>query len=91
MPVSSKDKRPKGNAKGQDLGDEYLIYDSSSDDVHVLKGTARDIFLLCDGSHTAEQIASALVEEYEVDRTTARRDTERTLRELSDLGALDWS
>lgn len=91
MPSSNDERRPKGRAEGRDLGDEYLLYDSSKDQVHVLNGSAREIFLLCDGSRTSGQIASALVAKYGIDGATARTDTERTLRELSDLGALEWS
>jgi PqqD family protein of HPr-rel-A system len=88
--VLNDEKRPKGTTEGRDLGDEYLIYDRRSDQVHVLNGTARDILLLCDGSRTAEQVAEALVQEYGVDQATARSDVDSTIRALSDLGALSW-
>jgi len=91
MPVSNESKCPKGKAEGRDLDDEYLIYDRPNDRVHVLNGTARDIFLLCDGKNTAAQIVAKLVEKYGVDETTALEDTERTLGELADLGVLDWN
>lgn len=91
MPLTDTSRKPVAVAQGRDLGDEYLIYDRPRDQVHVLNGTARKILLLCDGVHTAEQIAAALAETYGIDEATARDDTKRTLRELSELGALDWN
>ena len=82
--------RPSESFTSRDLGDEYLIYDRRNDQVHVLNGTARDILLLCDGSRSAGEVAAALVDKYGVDQSTARRDVERTIRELSELGAVDW-
>ena len=51
---------PAPDVKGTDLGDEYLFYDRDNDRVHVLNATAREIFLLCDGSRTADEIAAEL-------------------------------
>jgi hypothetical protein len=90
MPDANESRRPKGKGEGRDGGDEYFIYDRSKDEVHVLNATARDIYLFCDGSRTPEQVAAAMAEKYGVDEATARRDTEVTLRELSELGVLDW-
>jgi len=91
MTVSSQSCRPKGKVEGRDLGDEYLIYDRPTDQVHVLNGTAREIYLLCDGTRTVEQVVEALVEKYGVDESTASGDTERTLEELIELGVLAWN
>jgi PqqD family protein of HPr-rel-A system len=90
MPDAKENRRPKGKGEGRDGGDQYFLYDRSNEEVHVLNATAREIYLLCDGSRTPQQVAAALAEKYGVDEATARRDTELTLRELSELGALDW-
>ena len=78
--------RPTGQVEGKDLGDEYMFYDRAADRVHVLNGTARDIFMLCDGKHSPEQIAREMAERYGIDEPRAREDTEQTLRELVGLG-----
>jgi pyrroloquinoline quinone biosynthesis protein D len=91
MVVSSENQRPRSAVEGRDLGDEYLIYDPDTDHVHVLNGTAREIFLLCNGSRTAEEIAAELARKYGVEPSVTLADTRETLRQLSELGALDWS
>lgn len=79
---------PMGGLTGRDLGDEYLFYDHECDRVHVLNGTAREIFLLCDGSRSEEELVHRLVERFHVDETTARRDVSETVRRLIDLKVL---
>ena len=41
-------------------GQESLLYDPATDSVHVLNATARTIWDLCDGRHTAAGIEAAL-------------------------------
>ena len=79
----------KSEVRGKDLGDEYLIFDRDGDRLHVLNRTAREIFLLCDGSRNAEQLAAQLATKFDVDDTTALADTQRTLDELRRLDLID--
>jgi PqqD family protein of HPr-rel-A system len=88
MSAVPSERKPRATARGKDLGDEYLVYADSSDEVHVLNSTAREIYLMCDGSRTEEQIASALAERYELDPETAGRDTRAALARLAQLGLL---
>ena len=87
------DKRPQRleRLSGRDVGDEYLFYDGDSDSVHVLNGTAREIYLLCDGTRSVDKLVAAMLERYEIDETTAREDVDSTLRRLIDLGMLSVS
>ena len=80
--------RPTRSFEGTDLGDEYLFYDRENDRVHVLNTTAREIFLLCDGKRTEDEIASALAKTYDLETATAGKDTQQTLQRLYDLGVL---
>jgi len=80
--------KPTGTFDGTDLGDEYLFYDRENDKVHVLNSTAREIFLLCDGERSEDDIADALAETYDLDKATAGKDTQETLNRLYDLGVL---
>jgi hypothetical protein len=83
--------RPSPAAReGRDLGDEYLFYDRDGDQVHVLNGTARKIFLLCDGARTTAEVAEAFSKKIS-DRESARRDAERIIGELADLGLISLS
>jgi PqqD family protein of HPr-rel-A system len=81
--------KPTGAFEGTDLGDEYLFYDRENDRVHVLNTTAREIFLLCDGKRSEEEIAGNLAETYDLDSETATRDTRQTLERLYELGVLE--
>lgn len=49
-----------------EVGDEVILYDPRSDNVHVLNGTAAVVWWLCDGEHTVEQIAGELAGLYEL-------------------------
>jgi hypothetical protein len=80
--------RPTGLLKGTDLGDEFLFYDRGQDRVHVLNGTAREIFLLFDGSRTEDEVAAALAGKYEIALEQARDDVAETAHRLRDLGVI---
>lgn len=80
--------RPTEAHKERDLGDEYLFFDRSGDQLHVLNGTARTIYLLCDGARSRAQIASAFAAAYELDVVTAEQDTLETLDRLIELGLI---
>ncbi len=80
--------RPSGTFDGTDLGDEYLFYDRERDQVHVLNGTAREIFLLLDGSRSEEDVAREVARRYEVDLERAIADVAETLRRLRELGVV---
>jgi hypothetical protein len=77
---------PTESFRGKDLGDEYMFYDREGDKLHVLNGTARAIYLLCDGRRSEEQIAALFAEEYELDPPAARRETREIVARLLDLG-----
>ena len=81
--------KPATESKGHDLGDEYLFYDRHKDQVHVLNGTAREIFLLCDGSRTESEVTTAFADRYDENRDEARKDAEETLKRLYELGLLE--
>ena len=73
---------------GKDLGDEYVILDRAGDRFYQLNGTAREIYLLCDGSRTPDDIARALTKSYEVTLEVSRQDTAKTIAELQRAGVL---
>ena len=78
-------------AEGKDLGDEYMFYDASGEQVHVLNGIAREIYLLCDGEHSVADLVKSIVDRYEVDEETASRDIGDLLQQLNDLRLLSLS
>lgn len=68
--------RPAQGAYGRDAGDECLFRDADGMRIHVLNRTAREIYLLCDGSRSPAEVAGELAERYLVDPGTARADVE---------------
>ncbi|MCU0231117.1 MAG: PqqD family protein [Acidobacteria bacterium] len=86
----SDDFRPRPNPQltSRDLRDEYVLLGSAGDRIHVLNDTAREIYLLCDGTRTLEQIAAALRATYDVTPEKARADVLRVIGELDEAGVL---
>ncbi len=77
-----------GSYQSRDLEEEFLIYDSNGDQVHVLNGTARAIFLLCDGTRRPVEIAEVIVKRFEVEPEQALADVNETLDQLVEIGLL---
>jgi hypothetical protein len=50
----------------KDIGGETLLYSEENEAIHVLNGTARAIWDLCDGQHTFIDIEQALRECFSV-------------------------
>ena len=88
MPAADSRPTATDTFKSRDLEEEFLFYDRKGDQVHVLNGTAREIFLLCDGKRGPEEIAATMVERFEVDRDRALTDVNDTLDQLIKLGLL---
>jgi hypothetical protein len=72
----------------RDLRDEYVLLGSAGDRIHVLNDTAREIYLLCDGTRTLEQIAVVLRATYDLTPEKAHADVLRVIGELDEAGAL---
>jgi PqqD family protein of HPr-rel-A system len=62
---------------------DLVLYDPSNGDVHMLNATAARVFQLCDGVHTPEEMAKALVESFDgVDYAQAFQDVKNALDTL---------
>jgi len=91
MPSEEGRPRPVASPTGRDLEDEYVFFDENGDQVHVLNGTAREIYLLCDGTRTLGEVARMLTERFEVDEATARKDVASLVDQLVGLKLLTLS
>ena len=67
---------------------DISLYDAQNERVLVLNGTASDVWRLCDGDQTFDQIVSLLARAYGVDGSRIRPDVERTIKQLVDEGFL---
>jgi pyrroloquinoline quinone biosynthesis protein D len=83
--------RPAPGAFGRDAGDECLFRDADGMRIHVLNRTAREIYLLCDGTRTPAEVAGELSQRYMVDPGTARADVDDLVALLVRLGILSPS
>lgn len=88
MPATDQALRPTPHFKATDLGDEYMFYDRDGERVHVLNSSAREIYLLCDGSRTMDEVARAFAERYPSAGDEALRDAQEMLLELLQLGLI---
>jgi len=62
------------------VGNDLILYDSANRALHVLNVTAAKVFQLCDGSHTLQEMAEALVDCFHgVEQVQACEDVKRTL------------
>jgi pyrroloquinoline quinone biosynthesis protein D len=72
----------------RDLGTEYVFYDAGGERFHVLNETARDIYLMCDGSRSVHDIALALTAARDIDLETATRDMQEAIDQMARIGVL---
>jgi pyrroloquinoline quinone biosynthesis protein D len=83
--------RPAPGTHGRDAGDECLFRDADGMRIHVLNRTAREIYLLCDGSRSSAEVAQQLADRYMVDPGTAHADVDDLVQLLVRLGILSRS
>lgn len=70
----------------RDEGEEALLFDPANGAIHSLNPTARQIWELCDGTRTAEDIAAALCEQYDLPADQGHRDVVEFLDKARALG-----
>lgn len=69
----------------KDRDNQYLIYNSHTDELHLLKPLAHEIFALCDGTRPVSEILSHLTAERPVlDSSEGRSGVMRVLDQLTD-------
>jgi PqqD family protein of HPr-rel-A system len=88
MSAEAKTLKPMEEVRHRDLGDECLFYDHTGDQLHVLNGSARAIFLLCDGTRTEDQVAREFADQYEIEHEAAVQDARDLIAQLLELGIL---
>lgn len=76
--------RHSDQATWQEIGDEIIILDVDSGDYFGVEGVGARVWLLADGSRTAEAIAEHIAGEYEVDLAQARADVSEMVTDLAE-------
>jgi hypothetical protein len=73
----------------QDIGEETLLYSAEGKAIHILNPTAKRIWELCDGEHTAADMARALRASFSIAAEhDVTRDIQRTLEVFAAKGLL---
>lgn len=70
---------------------DISLYDARHEQVLILNSTASDVWRLCDGEQTLDEIVDLLVGAYGGDREVIRIDVERTVSQLLEEGFLEPS
>jgi PqqD family protein of HPr-rel-A system len=69
----------------QSVGDELLILDQGAGKIHQLNETAALIWRKCEAGLSAEEVAQALAESYDIGEEAATKDVAATLEKLQAL------
>jgi hypothetical protein len=73
----------------QNVGDESLVLDLRSDQIHQLNATAAWILSQCDGEKSVEAITGDFAELYSLDVETASNDVNTTIAQLHQINIID--
>jgi len=72
------------------LGDEILLHSSEAEAVHILNPTARLIWDLCDGNHTAADITQEFLTTFSgIEAEQAHDDVLQTLVAFQEKGLIE--
>jgi hypothetical protein len=77
------------NVTVQQVGDESLVLDLESEQIHQLNATAAWILSRCDGSNPEEAIIREFAETFALDPEAAARDVGATLEQLTQIKVID--
>ena len=72
----------------QHVGDESLVLDLRSEQIHQLNATATWILGQCNGQNSIDAIAADFAANFSVDPDTAARDVTATIEQLGQIGVL---
>ena len=73
----------------QRVGQEAILHDRRNGRAHVINESAAQIWELCDGQHTLDQIVSAFAGAYALSAADVQADVEYILAKFRELRVLD--
>ena len=73
----------------QHVGDESLVLDLNSGQIHQLNTTAAWILAQCNGENSIESIVSNFAEHFSLDSETAASDVAGTIEQLRQVNVID--
>lgn len=92
MSVLIRDGRPtrKADVWLRQSDTENVVYDPSSETVHMLNATAMAIWVLCDGETDPEEMVEAICELSGLPRDVVIEDVRRILLQFEEADILSW-
>ena len=81
--------RQRADVVTQEISDELLVYDPASSSAISLNGSATRVWVLCDGTKTADEIAEVLASDIGVETAFLLEDVSLALDELHRHGLLE--
>jgi pyrroloquinoline quinone biosynthesis protein D len=73
----------------EEMDDDLLLADFRQSQLHVLNPTAAAVWEMCDGKHTAEQIAGLIAKHFALPVEEVRQDVARVLGEFREKGLVE--
>lgn len=70
------------------IGDETIVLHLTASRYYSITGIGSRLFQLLADEHTADELVNVIVDEYDIDATTARRDVDAFLGKLRDARLL---
>lgn len=90
VPASAYPRR-RSSVRARAIEDETVILDRQRNLVHELNETASYVWQRCDGEHSVAAIARDLVQAFDVEPETAKKDVAHVVQELDEVGLVDIS
>ena len=80
---------PSKNVSLQRVGQEAILHDRRNGRAHVINETAAQVWELCDGRNTFDQIVSAFAAAYQLPASDVRGDVQYIITRFHDLRVLE--
>jgi len=69
---------------------ETLVFNPETGEIKLLNDTATFVWNLCDGKHSVEDIATRIIEEYDIDYNVCKSDLTDLLHKLEEMKLIYW-
>ncbi len=73
----------------QHVGDESLVLDLKTGQIHQLNPTAAWILAQCDGEKSTESISKEFAEQFSLESDVAETDVTNTIQQLAQIKVID--
>ena len=78
----------RSTVKVKQVGEEMLVLDEDTGQIHQLNRTASFIWKQCDGNTSREMIAKRMIQAFDVEPADAVQDVQMAIDKLCELGLL---